>query len=420
MRPGRLLPGNARRRNEKMVLAIMSITRNIKITLEYDGTLFNGFQKQIIPGTRTVQNELESALNKILGEKIKTTVAGRTDTGVHALAQVVNFKTHSHIALTDLRRALNALLPDSIAALEVEEVDDYFHARFSAEKRCYHYYVLNREIRSALGRFYLCHIKKQLDMEKMRDAAHYLEGEKDFTSFSTSIKETRSTVRRLDSIKILKGTEVKGLWSEMAIICPTSLLNDLVVFEFIGNGFLRSMVRMMVAVLLRAGLGKLPPQEVEIILKKRDPRLVNNLAPAAGLFLINIEYKEGYSHAYREIIACKQRSFSDGGRRYSMTKILDTYEKQLEAVGERMGLMMAKAPDKDKEQLRKMKKEIDDFAKQAEEKGKFLDRSALFAAAIIATADITDESLKNAAKEYIEVDHLFIKTQKEEEEKKAE
>jgi tRNA pseudouridine38-40 synthase len=395
-------------------------TKNIKLIIEYDGTLFNGFQKQIIPGTRTIQNELEQVLKRVLGEQVKTSVAGRTDTGVHALANVVNFRTSSSMSTDDLQRALNALLPESIAVLNAEEADDRFHARFSARSRCYHYYILNRKTRSALGRTCLCHIKKPLDLDLMREAAHYLTGEKDFTSFSTSIKEAKSTVRRLDTITIVRSTGMSALREGMALCCPASLLEHIIVMEFIGNGFLRSMVRMMVAVLLKAGLEKISPRAVEAILAARDPGLVNNPAPAAGLFLVNIAYQEGYYQSHREISADEQRLSSNGGRIHGMAKLSDTYEKQLEAVGERMGLLMGKAPDKDKELLRRMKKEIDDFAKEEETKGKFYDRSALFSAGIIANPDITDENLKNAAKEYIEVDHLFIKAQKEEDDKKAE
>jgi len=272
--------------------------RTIRLVIEYDGTDFCGFQKQRPAGTRTVQDTLEAALEQILGEPVKTIVAGRTDTGVHALANVVSFGASSVMKIHDMKRALNAVLPETIAVHEAEEVDERFHARFSASSREYLYLILNREVRSPLLGRRAYHVKKPLDLANMRRAAAYLVGEHDFTTFCTAIKENEKRVRRIHVITILKGPEIgEGM---LPFVCPRQLLDDIIAFRFRGNGFLRSMVRMMMAALIRVGTGTLSPEDIPVMLEKKDPGQVNASVPPWGLFLVNVGYGEGKVSPGRE------------------------------------------------------------------------------------------------------------------------
>ncbi len=267
--------------------------RNIRLVLQYDGSGFEGFQKQTRVGARTVQGELEKALERLLGAPVKTVTAGRTDTGVHAVGQVVSFKTGNAMSADKMREALNSLIPDDMAVHDIQEVDLFFHARHSARKRIYHYYILNRTLPSAFGSRYFYHIKRPLSLEPMRAASKHLLGEKDFTSFSTSIKEAGTPIRHLLKITISGVKEWHEDGNPLVVPASHDLYEDLILIEFEGNGFLRRMVRMMVAVLVRVGLGKLGPEEIEKILASRDPGQVHTPAPPGGLYLVKVLYQGG-------------------------------------------------------------------------------------------------------------------------------
>jgi len=267
--------------------------RNIRLDLQYDGSAFEGFQKQRREGARTVQGELEKTLEKLLGTPIKTVTAGRTDTGVHATGQVVSFRTCSPMGSDAMRGALNAMLPVDIAVQRVREVELSFHARHSALKRKYHYYILNCSNPSPFGSRYFYHIKRPLSLEPMKRASRYLLGENDFTSFSTSIKEAGTPVRRILGITIARVREWHDEGNPVIVPAPHDLYENLILLEIEGTGFLRRMVRMMVAALVRVGLGKMEPEEVRRILEARDPGLVHTPAPPGGLYLVKVNYQEG-------------------------------------------------------------------------------------------------------------------------------
>lgn len=274
-------------------MPLEALVRNIRLDLEYDGAAFEGFQKQTREGARTVQGELEKTLLQLLGVPVKTVTAGRTDTGVHATAQVVSFRTESPIPAASIKDALNALLPDDMAVHSASDVAMSFHARHSAVKRVYHYYIMNCRERSAFGSRYFYHVRKPLSLDPMREASRHLLGENDFTSFCTSVKEAGTPIRRLDAITINTVNE----WHEMGkpVFAPASheLYDRLIVAEIDGNGFLRRMVRMIVSVLVRVGLGKMEPADVRRVLEARNPGLVHTPAPAGGLYLVKVLYKEG-------------------------------------------------------------------------------------------------------------------------------
>ena len=243
--------------------------RNVKVVVEYDGTDYFGFQYQ--PNVPTIQGELERALAEILKEQVTVIGSGRTDAGVHAAGQVVNFRTEGSIPTDRVCAAMNSLLPRSIAALQAEEVDERFHARFSAKSRLYRYDILNRETRSALlGRFCL-HVPKALDVDAMAEAGRCLAGVHDFSSFASADAEDESPVRNLMQFDVRRS-------------------GQRVILDFRANAFLRSMVRVIVGTLVEVGLGRRDAGEVKSILEAGDRRVAGKTAPPHGLCLTEVEY----------------------------------------------------------------------------------------------------------------------------------
>ncbi len=247
----------------------MPDSRNIKIILSYDGAGFMGWQVQ--PGVRTVQETLEDVLEKILGHKARTHASGRTDTGVHALGQVVNVHTSSSIPTYGLLRALNSKLPNEIAVISVEEVSPAFHARFMARSKKYVYIIDTSAVSSPFLSRYALQVKEPLDIEAMQRAASYLRGEYDFSSFmgaGSSVKTTQRTI--LASEVFSHGHKL--------------------FFYIQGSGFLRHMVRNIVGTLLLIGKGTLVPEEMKQILAKKDRSCAGPTAPPQGLYLVGVEY----------------------------------------------------------------------------------------------------------------------------------
>jgi tRNA pseudouridine38-40 synthase len=242
---------------------------NIKLVVEYDGTGYCGFQRQ--SARPSIQGELEAALGRLLGEEIKITAAGRTDAGVHALGQVVNFRTARPLPAPRLPPAVNRLLPRQIVVRRATAVSDDFHARRMATSRRYQYTVLNREEPSALlGRF-AYQTAARLDVAAMREGARCLVGERDFAAFQAAGSSTRSTVRRLTALRIAR-------------------LGDLVIIVLEADSFLYQMARIMVAALLAVGRGKMEPAQVERILRSRDRGRIGPPSPPHGLCLVRVTY----------------------------------------------------------------------------------------------------------------------------------
>ena len=252
--------------------------RNIKITIEYDGTLFNGWQIQNRED-RTVQGEIEKALQKIFRRSgsgpIRVFGSGRTDSGAHAKGQVANFKIESLMPATEITNALNGNLPEDIVILKSEEVNLDFNAQFSAKRKTYRYTILNRKSRGVIERNFCWHYPYKLNLSLMKEEAKALIGKKDFRSFMASdphekIKD-KSTVRQVYEAKVAK----KGafLWIDIT-----------------ANGFLYKMVRNIVGTLVEVGTGRLPPGSVNAILKKKNRIYASDTAPAKGLCLLNVSY----------------------------------------------------------------------------------------------------------------------------------
>jgi tRNA pseudouridine38-40 synthase len=241
--------------------------RNIKLTLEYDGTDFCGLQWQ--PKGRTIQGSLQSSLKKLLQESPTVIAAGRTDAGVHALGQVVNFKTENNLDLNSIRLGLNSFLPKDITIIEAEEVDEKFHARHDAVKRTYRYVISTRP--RAVGRQYCWHCKYGLDLDKIRKATEYLIGAHVFTAFSKTIEGEIHYLCKVESA-VWKATD------------------DEIIFEICANRFLHNMVRIIVGTMVDVGRGKLTPVEIKNILESRDRDRAGSTAPPQGLFLVKVYY----------------------------------------------------------------------------------------------------------------------------------
>ena len=249
--------------------------RNIALTLEYDGAGFAGSQFQ--HGVRTVQGELEAAWERLAGETMRWTFAGRTDAGVHARGQVANARTATRHSLETIQRALNALLPNDLAVRAVREVPWEFHARFSAWRRDYRYVILNEPWPAPLVRSCTLHIPEPLDVAAMDEAVGLLQGEHDFAAFGAATTGD-VTVRRCFHAAC-GHKEHDG--------------RRFVAIELAANGFLRHMVRVVVGTLLRVGRGRLAPSDVGKILASRDRALAGPAAPPHGLSLESVFYREG-------------------------------------------------------------------------------------------------------------------------------
>jgi tRNA pseudouridine38-40 synthase len=247
--------------------------RNLKLTVAYDGTDFAGWQIQ--PAAATVQGALSLAIGRITGEKVLPQGSGRTDAGVHALAQVATFQTESVIPAGNFVVALNDILPASIRVLAVEEVAADFHPRKSAQAKTYRYRIYREAICSPLLSRYVWHYPYPLDESAMQEAAPLVDGQHDFTSFAAVDpergREGISNVRQIFSSR----------WQHES---------SELIYEVRGNGFLHHMVRNLVGTFLLVGKGTLKPSHIRRILEAKDRSAAGATAPASGLYLVNVEY----------------------------------------------------------------------------------------------------------------------------------
>ncbi|NEU32495.1 tRNA pseudouridine(38-40) synthase TruA [bacterium LRH843] len=243
----------------------------VALCIAYDGTLFSGYQVQ--PRKRTVQAELERALAQIhKGQEISVIASGRTDTGVHARAQVVHFDSFLSIEASKWPKALNSLLPADVRISKAAIVRDDFHARFDAVIRQYHYRVLARKEGDVFRRNMAYHFPYKIDMEAMQLAARHLIGTYDFSSFCSSKTDVVDKVRTLHDI---------------SITCEA----DEIIFTITGNGFLHNMVRIIIGTLLEIGTGKRTPEELVSIRDARDRTSAGKTAPGHGLYLLQVTYE---------------------------------------------------------------------------------------------------------------------------------
>lgn len=240
-----------------------------KITLEYDGTNYHGWQIQ--PDVPTIQRELEAAIGRVAQHEVNVIGAGRTDAGVHALGQVAHFSTTARLSTEEWNRALNGLLPPDIAVLAVEPAPDTFHARFAAKSKLYRYRILNRPHRSALERTRAWHVWQPLDVATMRETVACLVGKHDFSSFQGSPTDTENAVCQITRLTLDQS-------------------GDDLSIEVEANRFLKQMVRNIVGTLAEVGRGKLQTGDVAGILDARDRTKAGPTAPAHGLYLVKVDY----------------------------------------------------------------------------------------------------------------------------------
>lgn len=275
--------------------------RTFKLTVAYDGTEFFGWQRQGC--RRTVQAELESAVEQATGHRPRTLASSRTDAGVHALGQCVGVRVATRLSAEVLLRALNAILPQDIAVREVVETGPDFHPLRSVSGKLYRYLIYDGSVREVFARRYCWHFRQgPLDVGAMQDAAKSLVGTHDFRSFSTSGSPRKSTIRTVSQLSVCRvdfpplagfGPSAAGL----AAFGPGPKLNEgsnvspdhgWIVFETSADGFLYNMVRNLVGTLVEVGRGVRPPTWTSDVLDARDRRRAGPTAPPQGLFLVNV------------------------------------------------------------------------------------------------------------------------------------
>ena len=249
--------------------------RNLKLILSYDGSDFAGWQVQ--PDALTVQGTLASAIGRITGENVLPQGSGRTDAGVHALAQVATFVTESSVPAANFVKALNDILPASVRVLEVEEAAADFHARKSARGKTYRYRIYRAAICPPFLARYVWHYPYPLDEQAMAQAAELVEGEHDFTSFAAVDPERSAGVPPASNVRRIFSSN----WERQG---------DEFVYTVKGSGFLHHMVRNLVGTFILVGKSTLKAEDVTRILEARNRSAAGATAPASGLYLVNVEY----------------------------------------------------------------------------------------------------------------------------------
>ena len=245
--------------------------RNIRLTIEYDGKEFNGWQKQ--PNKLNIQGNLEKVISDLTKEEIEIIGSGRTDAGVHALGQVANFKTNSNIPIEKFAIAINSRIKQSIRIKKAEEVDERFHSRYNCKRKTYRYIINTSETGSAIYRNLEYNIKMQLDVKKMQEAVKFFVGEHDFSAFKSSGTSSKSSVRTIYNAKV----EQDG---------------ERIIIELTGNGFLYNMVRIISGTLVEVGLNKIKPEDITKIIESKNRQNAGKTLPPCGLYLISVEYEK--------------------------------------------------------------------------------------------------------------------------------
>lgn len=245
--------------------------RNIKMTIEYDGARYLGWQK-LGDSDKTIQGKIENILSEMTKTKTEVIGSGRTDAGTHAKGQVANFKTTTDMDLEAMRDHLNSYLPRDIIVKKLAEVPERFHSRYNAVGKQYSYYVWNNVVPSVFDRNYSYHYPGELDIEKMNEVCKKLVGTHDFIGFSSLKKSKKSTVRTIEEITI----HMEG---------------NLLHFTFIGEGFLYKMVRIIMGTLLEIGAGTIEPETIEAVFASGIRSDAGMTVPSQGLFLDEVYYE---------------------------------------------------------------------------------------------------------------------------------
>ena len=245
--------------------------RNIKLIIEYDGTAYNGWQRQA--DVLTIQQVMEDTLSRIVNDKVVLIASSRTDTGVHALNQVANFRTSTKLPLRNLHLGANSLLPPDIVVKEMSEVPWEFHSQYHARGKIYNYRIYSNPVRAAFARGICWFVHRPLDLEAMSRAARHFLGTHDFNAFCAAQCDVEDRVRTVTDVGFDR--EDGGM----------------IVFRIEADGFLRHMVRNIVGTLVDIGRGRIPEDDILRILEARDRRLAGQSAPARGLCLMEVKYE---------------------------------------------------------------------------------------------------------------------------------
>ena len=253
----------------------MATKTRIVLIVEYDGTRYHGFQLQA--NSATIQGEIEKALLKLTGERIRVKAASRTDAGVHARGQVVSFRTKSALPVKAFVEGMNYYLPQDIAVSEAFKADDSFDARRGATSREYRYYILNSQTRSPMRQGFSYRVAGKLDIGAMKQACQALVGRHDFASFiSASLPAKKSTVRNVYKAEIER-------------------FEDMVVFDMVANSFLPHQVRNTMGSLLKVGQSKMTVEEFQLMIEAKTPGMAGPTAPAGGLCLMRVNYPSPFT-----------------------------------------------------------------------------------------------------------------------------
>ncbi|SHH33395.1 tRNA pseudouridine38-40 synthase [Anaerosphaera aminiphila DSM 21120] len=242
---------------------------NILLKVSYDGTKYHGFQIQ--PNLITVEEVLKNSIEKTVHHKVKLYTAGRTDRGVHAMGQCVNFYSDTTIDIGNLPKVINYNLPEDIAVVGAKYAPDDFHSRFSAKGKHYRYIIYRGKYRNPLYRNRALNFPYELDIEKMQSSLNYLIGEKNYKSFMGRDAVVKDTIRRIDKIKVIDKKEF-------------------IYIDFYGKSFLKNMIRIVVGTAIEIGRGKYEPEYMLEALNKEHRRAAGPTAPSYGLYLMEIYY----------------------------------------------------------------------------------------------------------------------------------
>lgn len=243
---------------------------NYKLTIQYDGERYKGWQR-LGNNENTIQEKIEKAISVMLGRPIEIVGSSRTDAGVHALAQIANFKVNEDLPESKIMNFLNHYLPRDISITEVTLVNDRFHARYNAKDKTYLYKIWNEGHANPFMRKYSMHVEKRLDIERIRKACPYFIGEHDFTAYSNAKTNKKDKVRKIYSLDV---EEAEGF----------------IQIRVQGDGFLYNMVRKMIGTLIEIGLGEKDPEEIRTILLSKERIQTGGMADAGGLYLEKINY----------------------------------------------------------------------------------------------------------------------------------
>ncbi len=245
------------------------MNKNFKLTIEYDGGRYHGWQRQ--PNAPTIQEYIETALNKMTDDNITLTGSGRTDAGVHAFGQTANFLCDTRLNSEAFHNGLNSLLPDDIVIINCERVSDDFHARFNSKSKIYQYRILNQNLPTAINRQYAWFIKRKLNLSSMKHASEHLIGSHDFKAFEGTGSPRAHAIRNITKAEL-------------------TAQDYYVYFNIEADGFLRYMVRNIIGTLAEVGLGKTTVEDFKQILASKDRSRAGATAPPHGLFLVEVKY----------------------------------------------------------------------------------------------------------------------------------